>query len=468
MKWLRTILCICLLSALANWAPREVKAASVIYVNDDATGANDGTSWADAYTDLQAALAAAGSGDQIWVAAGVYYPTSGTDRNVAFTLANGVAIYGGFAGNETSLDQRNWQTNLTILSGDIDKNDVNGDGNFIAETCGDVAGNNSYNVVRGNGVDSTAILDGFIITAGRANSNGPGYYGEGGGIYLTSNASPTLRNLKLSGSTVYRGGGGLSATAGSNPTLTDVTFTGNCSASYGGGLYVTDGAATLTGVTFEGNRANGSNRSGGALFADNSTLTLNQVALLNNDGGASGSGGGAYIYNGSTATLDSVTFQGNTAKRAGGAHISNSTVTVSNSSFLNNTATGGDGGGMYVYPTSPITLTNVAFISNTAQSSGGGIYLFKDNTLVGTDLTFRGNNADFGGGGLAGVKSNVTLTRAVFENNTADRAAGSTWAIRSGAPAPPRWRMSFSRRTQLLLRAAASPSTGGASPSAAG
>lgn len=427
MKWLGTILCVCLLSTLTDWVPLEIKALnSTIYVNDDATGANNGSSWEDAYTDLQVALAAAQSGDQIWVAAGVYYPTSGPNpnRNLAFTLANGVAIYGGFAGTESSLNQRDWQANPTILSGDIDSNDVNADGNFIAETCADVVGNNSYNVVRGSGVDSTAILDGFIVTAGRANSNGSGNVGEGGGIYLTSNARPTLRNLRLSGSRVNRGGGGLSATAGSYPTLTDVTFTGNCSSLSGGGLYVVNGAATLTGVTFEGNRANGSNQSGGGLYANNSTLTLDRVDFRNNNGGASGSGGGAYISNNNTATLDSVTFQGNTARSGGGAHISNSTVTITNTQFITNTATGGAGGGMYVYPTSLITLTNVAFINNSATDQGGGMYLFEDNTLVGTDLTFRGNEAGGGGGGLAGVKSNVTLTRAVFENNTADGGGG--------------------------------------------
>ncbi|HEX5840091.1 MAG TPA: hypothetical protein VFY26_19800, partial [Anaerolineales bacterium] len=79
---------------------------TIRYVKWDAAGANDGTSWTNGFTDLQLALAAASSGDEIWVATGVYKPTSGTDRSVSFVLKNGVAVYGGFAGTEILRDQR--------------------------------------------------------------------------------------------------------------------------------------------------------------------------------------------------------------------------------------------------------------------------------------------------------------------------------------------------------------------------
>ena len=98
----------------------EVPYQTVIrYVKWDAKGANNGTSWLDAYTELQAALTAASSGDQIWVAAGTYKPTAGTDRTASFQLKNGVAIYGGFAGTETSRAFLNFETNITVLSGDM-------------------------------------------------------------------------------------------------------------------------------------------------------------------------------------------------------------------------------------------------------------------------------------------------------------------------------------------------------------
>src|SRR6187402_2670495 len=87
--------------------------ATVIYVSETAGGSNNGTSWTDAFTSLQSGIAASSTGDQIWIAAGTYKPINVTnpsvnDRMVSFVLPNGVSIYGGFAGNETQLSQRDW------------------------------------------------------------------------------------------------------------------------------------------------------------------------------------------------------------------------------------------------------------------------------------------------------------------------------------------------------------------------
>lgn len=132
--------------------------ANIIYVNANATGANSGASWTNAFTDLQSALNSTCPGiTQIWVAAGTYKPTSGADRNISFVMKNGLAIYGGFSGNgtETMLSQRNWTTNVTTLSGDIG-------------TVGS-ATDNSYHVIfnnftSGSPLTNGAVLDGFTIT----------------------------------------------------------------------------------------------------------------------------------------------------------------------------------------------------------------------------------------------------------------------------------------------------------------
>jgi hypothetical protein len=153
-----------------------------IYVNLAATGANNGTSWANAYTSLQTAINAAGAGSQVWVAAGTYKPTSYLDPKVTndprsrfFLLKGGVSVLGGFAGMETQLDQRDVEANPTILSGDFSGNDsatwppvVGNDGNVGS---GDFTrSENAYHVVGALGQTTAPILDGFTITGGNANN----------------------------------------------------------------------------------------------------------------------------------------------------------------------------------------------------------------------------------------------------------------------------------------------------------
>ena len=126
-----------------------------IYVNQQASGANSGKSWEYAYTDLQTALKNAKSGQQIWVAAGIYHPTTDADRSVFFEMVEEVALYGGFQGDEQSLSERDWKKNLTVLSGDIGQQGVIED--------------NTKQVVKGA---DYAVIDGFIIENGYCHIEG--------------------------------------------------------------------------------------------------------------------------------------------------------------------------------------------------------------------------------------------------------------------------------------------------------
>lgn len=102
--------------------------AAILYADDDASGSNNGSSWANAYTDLQDALTSAISGDEIWVATGTYLP--GTLRSSEFTLKSDVALYGGFDGSGTTLDQRGkYFDNPSILDGNI------GDSSLDTDNC---------------------------------------------------------------------------------------------------------------------------------------------------------------------------------------------------------------------------------------------------------------------------------------------------------------------------------------------
>jgi hypothetical protein len=99
----------------------------VIYVDGSKPAGGNGTDWSKAYNDLQDALTRArlGCGDEIWITAGTYKP--GTAYNSTFTIPAGVSVYGGFAGNETTLEDRNWKIHKTILSGYIGKDEFQND-----------------------------------------------------------------------------------------------------------------------------------------------------------------------------------------------------------------------------------------------------------------------------------------------------------------------------------------------------
>ena len=196
----------------------------MLFASPSALGSADCSSWANA-CDLQTALASADSTDQIWVQAGVHKPTTISDRTTSFALQPEVALYGGFLGTEDDLSERDWEANLTVLSGDIDGNDTV-DSNGVTASYTDIVGDNSYHVVTaGESIYQSAVLDGFIITAGLANSSSPD--NKGGGIYNLG-GDPTLSNLILSGNQAVSSGGGMYSEGlysnGSAPTLTGVAF----------------------------------------------------------------------------------------------------------------------------------------------------------------------------------------------------------------------------------------------------
>src|SRR5690606_16780712 len=118
--------------------------------------------------------------------------TSTADRTISFAMKSGVALYGGFAATETLRTEREWETNITVLSGDIDNNDITDPKGVVTDTA-NIVGNNSYHVAVSGGVDQTAILDGFTITAGLANIYPYNIVG-GGGVY-NSNGTPVLTNI---------------------------------------------------------------------------------------------------------------------------------------------------------------------------------------------------------------------------------------------------------------------------------
>jgi hypothetical protein len=309
----------------------------IIHVDQAATGTNDGSNWVDAYIDLQDALASASAGDEIWVATGLYKPTDGSDRTASFQLKFGVEVYGGFNGDEIDRHQREWQNNLTVLSGDIDGNDTT-DANGIVMNVDDIAGNNSYHVATGSGTNETAILDGFVITAGSADgtSTSPCNQRCGGGFYNVS-GSPTLSRIRFIGNAARLSGGGM-YNLSSNPILSNIDFRGNSSAG-GAGVRNESSNPVMTNISFSQNRAIGSG--GGMSNSDSSPIITNAIFIDNH--GAFG-GGGMVNSDNSNPVLTNLTLLGNSTDSSGGAISNfNSNPEIRNSIVWNNWASGDTG-----------------------------------------------------------------------------------------------------------------------------
>lgn len=301
-----------LLGVLAN------ASASTIYVDADANGLNDGSSWVNAYNHLQDALVdadAAAKPVEIRVAHGIYTPDSNSadpngsgDREATFQLINAVNIVGGYVGStQTStccitVDPNQRQLNLdcccecvpdpdagrcgsckprkctgqTILSGGIgDSNDAN---------------DNSYHVVTGSGTDSTAVLENVTISGGNADGNFP--YNNGGGIYNDA-GSPTIKYCCIIDNNAVDAGGGM-YNFWSSPTLTSNSFCRNA-ASWGAGLAnFAFSSPELTNCVFRDNNAV---EVGGGM--SNVVLSDPQIVNCTFYANTAGSFGGGIYANGS-------------------------------------------------------------------------------------------------------------------------------------------------------------------------
>jgi hypothetical protein len=363
--------------------------SNVLLVNGAATGANNGTSWADAYTDLQFALAAAIVGQEIWVAAGTYKPSSTGDRAISFALKSGVGIYGGFAGTESQRTQRNLNTNTTVLSGDLNADDG---ANFANN------GENSYHVVTGNGTDNSAVLDGFAISGG--NANGASSPANNGGGMLNQSGSPTLTNLTIRGNRAKYGGGMLNQTQisspPSSPVLTNVTISGNTADSYGGGMYNSYATSpTLMNVAISGNTAT---LGGGGMFDDEASPTLTNVTITGN---TARFGGGMYEQNNSSPQIRNSIVWSN-----GNDIFINSTVPP-NVNVSNSTVGGG-------CPVRFATCTSVSSADPLFTNTAGGDYTLQ----AGSPAIDAGNNSFIPSGVTTDLAGNARIV-----NGTVDQGA---------------------------------------------
>jgi len=457
-------------------------AAGAIYVDADAAGANNGSSWGNAYNNLQDALADANlraKPVEIRVAQGVYKPDEGAgitpgDRTAAFQLINGVTIKGGYAGfGEANPDARDIAGYETILSGDLDGNDVELGGSGWDSIDDFIRGaerqDNSYTVVIGSSVDNSAVLDGLTITGGHA--NGP-LLGEcpdvdyrhsaGGGMY-NDRGSPTVvrctfrRNVVESFYGWMHGGGGsyccgcdaasscLGGPSGGgmcnrngSPVLSDCNFVENIAYgadafAAGGGMFNIGGNPKLTNCIFLRNVATGFDNeySGGGMYNYNSSAVLTDCSFIGNKATySSGPGGVTHVY-GDNSTFTRCRFEENSD---GAMAIGESSPTLIDCVFEGNQYRGlsigsyskavvmgctfseNDGGGMYVSDNSEPMVMDCTFIGNSASEGGAMHNHYRGNpTVIG--CKFFGNTAGYTGGAVYNTSAKPIMINCIFSGN---------------------------------------------------
>ena len=370
----------------------HVQAQQTYYVKYDASGSNNGSNWLDAFTNIQNALQVSEYGDQIWVAKGTYVPTSDTDRNKSFLIPIGVSLWGGFAGVETSINERNIQNNKTILSGEI--------GNQSTRT------DNSFHVIGILGGDSLTVIDGFSIVAGNADGQDAGGIlsrNHGGGILIATNnlnkiSKPIINNCFFEKNRGLYGG---AIACRGNSEFACVPRISNCSFAYNRGEVL--GASIYK---------EGINLLGEPFIIQNCISTKNycqQVAggfaIVNTSGLVRLKGcsfisdtgrlevGGVYLETGNIRTryeVDSCNFTANYSlngcggmtQLVSGFALDTVEVYISNTTFLLNHNFVGAGGGFTSYSFSKFQRINVErcnFSNNFSQNGGGGIWIEGEN-----------------------------------------------------------------------------------------
>jgi hypothetical protein len=374
--------------------------ASVRFVTPSGAGTQDGSSWANAFpgTSLQAAINASSSGDHVWVAAGTYQTTSGTDRTVSFSLKEGVLIYGSFAGTETLLSQRTMANGPTsILTGEIGAAGIS---------------DNSYRVIINGDLTTASVLDGFVVRDGNDDRTASATEGLGGGIYnagsASGNSSPTIRNCVITNNRATFGAGifnnGFNGKT-SSPVISHCIITGNTATSAGGGI-------------------------------DNFGVTGNANPTITN----------CIIYN-------------NTAPKAGGMYNwggdnGNANPTILNSAFINNSATGDVAGGLIAdnlnqysgnSGSSAVVVRNSIFWGNTATGGGPQFAIAGTGTFTSTysiiDMSSQSSPHVISGAGTGNLTSDplfVNISNGIGVDNqwmTSDdglRLQSSSPAVNAG------------------------------------
>lgn len=369
--------------------------ACVVFVSaGDGEDGGDGRSWDTAKQTVSAALEVAEPDTcALWIAAGVYRPTSSEDRTLSFELFPGAELYGGFDGTEASLDERDLETSRATLSGDIGQR-------------GDRTDNTHHVLLGADG----AVLDGLIVEDGDTGAGrGPdAEVLDGSGLLLIGDsmriANTTFRRNNAGGV-----GEGSAQAAGAGGS-------GGAVYAFRSGLVVEDSefVENSAGGGDAGPDNGGPGGGGGALaFEEGEELRIvNSIFSGNRSGdggdgegpfGGPAAGGGAVRFNGESLRVENSSFEGNRTGSAGatGGEIGSQ---------------GGNGGAIAVL-FGPARIEDSTFIDN--RTGGGG------------DGAETGGTGGSGGAVFANGFSELVLARSRFEDN--ETGAGGAGRVESGA-----------------------------------
>ncbi|MGV3460440.1 MAG: T9SS type A sorting domain-containing protein [Flavobacterium sp.] len=236
---------------------------AIRYVKPVASGTGDGSSWANASSDLQLMINSSDKDDQVWVAKGTYKPNrqvgataiTANNRDNAFVLKSGVKVYGSFSGNESTIEGRQFETNATILSGDFSGNDPNNTTNAALLNNSSLTSENAHHVVVAINLSTYTIFDGFVITGGIANGSGS----------VSVNVTPTTTQnmLRTNGSGMY--------VISSSGQFNNIAIKASRASSGGGGIYIHNGSSLavprFSGLIITGCLSGSGSSNGSAIYS---------------------------------------------------------------------------------------------------------------------------------------------------------------------------------------------------------
>ncbi|MBT8189604.1 MAG: right-handed parallel beta-helix repeat-containing protein, partial [Bacteroidia bacterium] len=406
--------------------------SQTIYVDGEAMGANDGTSWSNAYNSLDDALADS-TGNMIWIAAGIYVPGgSMADTSSTFLVDKAIDIYGGFAGTESDPTQRNIEQNPTILSGDILQND-----NGSMEAALRIDNVRHVMFIQAD-LGRVININGLIVEGGQTSDDADHVYLNRAGAGIYTNNAVHVSDCTFRNNFGRSGGGLLIDNPGSivDPvSVTNCVFHDNLATAQSAGLLMLSlDNVTVDNCVFEDNTTNR-----GALYpVECNVVNIKNTNFVNNNN-PSGFGGAMFSWQNQHLTIEGCTFRNNASVQSGCMYydareiaFGDPSLTIRDCVFNNNTATDGFSGGFTLWQGTNILIDGCEFNRNVANSGGCLLYngtesppMNPDNFIM-KNCEFGTNEAiDFGGGGCYFSGASFTIDSCTFLGNIGTNSGGA-------------------------------------------